>query len=291
MTIHFSNVTKSFGKKTALKNFSLQLEKNKIYGLLGRNGAGKTTMLKLVSGHIHPTSGQVLIDGKNPFNNRSLLEKICFIQETNNFKRRVKIKELLKIASLYYPNWSFETAERLLNIFRLDPNWSTKGLSKGMESALGIIIGLSSHAEITIFDEPYIGLDASLRYRFYDLLLEEFENKPRTIILSTHLIDEVSNLFEEIILMKDGELFAHKTTDEFLELSLKVEGKKESVDAFIQNKNVIMSKEIMGRKIAIVYGEKYNSKEAIDAGLQVDQCTIQELMVHLTEHRGSGAYV
>ncbi|MFC4321926.1 ABC transporter ATP-binding protein [Litchfieldia salsa] len=291
MSILISNVTKNYGAKHALRGMNLTIENDKIYGLLGRNGAGKTTLMKLVAGHDLPSNGQITINGKNPFNNREALKDICYISESNNFKKRLKIKEVLKISSLFYPNWSNETALRLLEVFQLDLKMNTKGLSKGMESALGITIGLASRAKLTIFDEPYIGLDASARYKFYDLILEEFEEYPRTFVLSTHLIDEVSNLFEEVILMRSGELLLHEQTEEMVENSMIVSGNREKVDSFISGKNVLHESTLVGSKTVILYGEKMDLREAKNAGIEAERCNIQQLMVHLTEEQGGKMYV
>jgi ABC-2 type transport system ATP-binding protein len=242
------NLVKKFGDKVALNNLDLTIGSNKIIGLLGRNGSGKTTLLQLLAGHTKPSSGEVLINGERPFNQGNILKNICLISEANNFKRKLKIKEILKIVGRFYPNWSQQTAERLLKEFNLTPSLNAKGLSKGMESSLSIIIGLSSHSNITVFDEPYIGMDASARYRFYDILLEEYETHPRTFIISTHLIDEVSNLFEEVILIQNGSMLLHESTEEMKNKSLKVTGSKDKIDVFSEGKNVIHTSQIMGQK-------------------------------------------
>lgn len=286
MKVEVKDVTKSYRSKIALANLTVSFEENKIYGLLGRNGAGKTTLMQLLAGYTLPSSGEVLINKESPFNNRNVLKDICLINESENFKKRLRIKDVLKVASLFYPKWSQETAEYLLKQFNLDPNLKTKGLSKGMESSVGIVIGLASRAKITIFDEPYIGLDASARYKFYDILLEEYETFPRTIILSTHLIDEVSNLFEEVIILQNGKLLLQKDKDELVELSLQVSGKSEVVDQFTKGKNIIHEAEIVGMKTVQLFGEKYSSEEAKSLGLQVERCNVQQLMVYLTEERG-----
>lgn len=286
MKVEVKDVTKSYRSKIALANLTVAFEEDKIYGLLGRNGAGKTTLMQLLAGYTLPSSGEVLINKESPFNNRNVLKDICLINESENFKKRLRIKDVLKVASLFYPNWSQETAEYLLKQFNLEPNFKTKGLSKGMESSVGIVIGLASRAKITIFDEPYIGLDASARYKFYDILLEEYETYPRTIILSTHLIDEVSNLFEEVIILQNGKLLLQKDKDELVQLSLQVSGKSEVVDQFTKGKNIIHEAEIVGMKTVQLFGEKYSSEEAISLGLQVERCNVQQLMVYLTEERG-----
>lgn len=287
MNIAVEHVTKTFGEKTALRNLSLQLEANKIYGLLGRNGAGKTTLMQMLAGHITPTDGQVKVEGLSPFENREVLKNICFISENNNFKKKLKIKDVLKVASLVYPNWSQDIANDLLTRFNLEGKMSTKGLSKGMESALGITIGLASQAPLTIFDEPYIGLDASARYLFYDLILEAYEEKPRTIILSTHLIDEVSNLFEEVVVIQKGKKLLHETAENMMNKALHISGKEEVVDAFIKNQNVIYESTLVGKKSAVLYGEFHNPSEVREHGLTIESINVQQLMVYLTEDKRS----
>ncbi|WP_404349024.1 ABC transporter ATP-binding protein [Sutcliffiella horikoshii] len=288
MKIEVKNVSKIYGNKKAVDNMSLTLEENKIYGLLGRNGAGKTTLMQMLAGHAVPSSGEILINGQNPFNNRQITKDICLVNESNNFIKRLKIKDILKVASLFYPNWSWDTANELLTTFNLNPTLKTKGLSKGMESSLGIIIGLASRAKITILDEPYIGLDAAARFKFYEVLLEEYEEFPRTIILSTHLIDEVSNLFEEVVLMRSGGLVFHKSTEELLDSSITVSGKKEAVDEFAQGKRVLHESVLAGRKTATLYGEGLTVEEAVAHNLDADRSSIQQLMVYMTEEELQG---
>ncbi|KGX91915.1 ABC transporter ATP-binding protein [Pontibacillus halophilus JSM 076056 = DSM 19796] len=290
MNIQIEDLTKMYGTKAALNGVTVTFEENKFYGLLGKNGAGKTTLMHTIAGHILPSSGHLTIDGKHPFNNRDILKEICLINESSNFKKRLKVKDVLKIASLFYPNWSEETAESLLQKFHLERNLSTKGLSKGMESALGIIIGLASRTKITIFDEPYIGLDASARYLFYDVLLEEFQQHPRTIILSTHLIDEVSRLFEEVIALKDGEVMMQETAEQVIENSLQVSGKEEAVNRFVKGKRVIDEKTIMGMKTAELYGEGLSLEEAKSSGLEAERMTLQNVIVKLTEEEEEKVY-
>src|SRR5690625_3718066 len=166
MKIEIRNLTKKYKQHLALDHVSFTLAEPKIYGLLGRNGAGKTTFMEILSGQILANSGQITIDGENPFDNQRLTESICLIKEGNNFKKDLKVKNVLKIYSFFYPTWDQELADELVNVFRLKLNAKVKALSKGMESALGIIVGLACKAPITIFDEPYIGLDAAARKKF-----------------------------------------------------------------------------------------------------------------------------
>lgn len=280
MRIEVKHLTKKYKDQYALNDVSFTIDEPKIYGLLGRNGAGKTTFMEILSGQILATSGDILIDGEDPFDNRRLTESICLIKEGGNFKRDLKVNNVLSIYSIFYPNWDQELAEELVKEYHLDPNKRIKALSKGMVSALGIIVGLASKAPITIFDEPYIGLDAAARKKFYDILLEEYEKEKRTIIFSTHLIDEVSLMFEEVIILQEGSLVLKKEAEELRHHTCAVSGTVEQVEAFIKDKKVIQTQQLVGMMTAYIFG---NRQEAMSAGLQVEGVPIQELMIHLTE--------
>ncbi|WP_347342216.1 ABC transporter ATP-binding protein [Virgibacillus halodenitrificans] len=282
MKIEVSNLTKRYKDNIALKGVSFTLEEPKIYGLLGRNGAGKTTFMDILAGNILATEGKIRIDGEDPFDNQRLNEDICLIKEGNNFKRDLKVKNVLKIFSYFYPKWDQQLADDLVREYKLNVNANIKTLSKGMESSLGIIVGLASKAAITIFDEPYIGLDAVARKKFYELLLREYEEEKRMIIFSTHLIDEVSLMFEEILILEEGNLIVKEETDVLREHTCAVTGNAEQVESFIQNKRILEKKQIAGMMTAYIYG---NREEAAEIGLQAESIPIQDLMVYLTDRR------
>lgn len=282
MKIEVKGLTKSYGDKQALDNISFTLDGPKIYGLLGRNGAGKTTFMEILAGQIMASSGEILIDGSKPFDNQKLTESICLIKEGDNFKKDLKIKNVLKIYSYFYPNWDQAFAEELIVEYNLDLNAKVKSLSKGMESALGITVALASKAPITIFDEPYIGLDAPSRKRFYEILLEEFQDEKRIVIFSTHLIDEVSLLFEEVLILREGELELHEETDLLRDQIISVTGTEEAVMKFIKDKEVIDKKQLAGMATAYVYGTR---AQATEYGLDVEGVPIQDLMIYLTDRK------
>lgn len=280
MKIEASGVTKKYRNFTALDDVSFTLEEPKIYGLLGRNGAGKTTFMDILAGHQLPTKGTIQIDGETTFDNRNVLQKICLIKEGGNFFKDVKVKELLKTYELIYPTWDRELASELVDIYKLPRKAKTKTLSKGMASALGIIIGLASKAPVTIFDEPYIGLDAAGRKKFYDILLEEYEAHPRTFIFSTHLIDEVSLLFEEVLILQDGKLIMQENAEAMRSKAFSVTGEKEDVERFMEGKQVIKTKKLANMMTAFIYGDKEQSK---NTSLSFEGIPIQDLMIYLTE--------
>jgi len=282
MQIEVRNLSKKYKDKYALLDVSFTLDTPKIYGLLGRNGAGKTTFMDILSGQNLASSGEILIDGEDPFDNQRLTESICLIKEGNNFKKDLKVKHVLKIYSYFYPNWDQELADLMIEEYNLNHNAKVKTLSKGMESALGITVGLASKAPITIFDEPYIGLDAPSRKRFYEIMLEEYHKEKRTIVFSTHLIDEVSLLFEEVLILREGSLILQEGADSIRENAIAVSGTIEKVEKFLINKEVIERKQLAGMMTAYVYGTIDDAKQH---DLDVEGVPIQELMIYLTERK------
>lgn len=284
MKIEVKNIMKRYKETTALDGISFTLDEPKIYGLLGRNGAGKTTFMEILSGNILASSGEILIDGEDPFDNQRLTSSICLIKEGGNFKKELRIKNVLKIYSYFYPTWDQSLADELIRIYKLDPNRKIKSLSKGMESAVGIIVGLASKAPITIYDEPYIGLDAAARKKFYEILIEEYEAEKRMIIFSTHLIDEVSLFFEEILILQEGKLILKENAEELRQQTCAVSGSIEEVEKYIADKSVIQTKQLVGMMTAYIYGD---SNQAKAAGLSVEGIPIQDLMIYLTESKGA----
>ncbi|MGH8240979.1 MAG: ABC transporter ATP-binding protein, partial [Steroidobacteraceae bacterium] len=190
---------KRFGDFAALDGIDFSLQENKIYGLLGRNGAGKTTLMQILTGQEFQTSGVVEIFGQTPHENARVLTDVCFVKESQKYPDDFKVRHVLASARHLLPHWNEELAQALLEDFDLPPCRKVKKLSRGMTSALGVTVGLASRAPLTLFDEPYLGLDAVARHRFYDRLLADYAEHPRTVVLSTHLIDEVSDLIEHVI--------------------------------------------------------------------------------------------
>lgn len=280
MKINVENITKMFGKKHALDDVSFTLNEPKIYGLLGRNGAGKTTFMDILAGHQLPSNGNITVNGKDPFDERDILKNICLIKEGDNFQKDMTVKQILTSYQYFYPNWDQDLANELVKEYQLPLKKRIKTFSKGMVSAVGVIVGLASKAPITIFDEPYIGLDAAARKKFYDILLEEFELEPRTVIFSTHLIDEVSLLFEEVLILQDGKLILQEETEKLRNEACAVTGEIDEVKDFILDKQVIKTKQLANMMTAYIYG---NKQEAEKSSLQVEGIPIQDLMIYLTE--------
>src|SRR3712207_4894201 len=189
--VTLESVTMRFRATTAVDGVSASIEMDTITGLLGRNGAGKTTLMQLLTGHRVPTSGTVRVFGQRPYENEGVLRRICFVKESQRYPDSFRVKDAVEAASWLHPGWDHELARQLLDDFELPLRRPVKKLSRGMTSAVGIVIGLASRAPLTIFDEPYLGLDAVARQLFYDRLIADYTEQPRTVVISTHLIEEI----------------------------------------------------------------------------------------------------
>ena len=201
-------LTKSYGKKEVLHNIDLILESGKIYGLIGRNGAGKTTLLSILTAQNPATAGTITLDGHPVWENPEVLSQLCFSREltasNGSGLEAMKIKEYLKIAATFYPHWDKEMAESLVQKFHLDIKQKLGKISKGMLSMVTIITAMASKAPFTFLDEPVAGLDVIAREQFYQLLLDEYTETGRTFVVSTHIIEEASDIFEEVIIVDKG---------------------------------------------------------------------------------------
>jgi len=197
--IRVQNMTFSYEKNNpVLRDITLIENEPVITGLWGRNGSGKTTLMKLLAGHQRPDEGSIEIMGLAPYNNAQAMQNVCYIQEEHPFSWLWTVRDALRFGQYFNPNWNQDAVKQLLSVFMLNEKKKILHLSKGMKSALQFIIGLASQASITIFDEPINGLDAGMRKKLYEVLLESHGEHPRLIMLSTHHIEEVQPLCESL---------------------------------------------------------------------------------------------
>lgn len=278
-----NHLTKTFKDTVALNNINITIGGNKIYGLLGRNGAGKTTLLNLMTGRIFPTSGSVTIDNLDVIKN-DISGKVYFMSQTNTFVDGIRCKKALKLTSDFYPNFDMQYAIDLAKKFSLDINKKVTSLSTGYLSIFKIILALSSNAEFLLFDEPVLGLDANHRELFYKELIESYDNVPKTIIISTHLIDEAANLFEDVLILKNHEVLINTSLSEISENSYTVSGSCENVKRYIEGKNVI-GYDILGNyQSAYIMNDEKDTKLASSLGLDISSIDLQKLFIKLTNN-------
>ena len=279
-----NQIVKTYSKKDVLHGVNLELESGKIYGLIGRNGAGKTTLLSILTAQNPAGSGTVNLDGEPVWENPDVLDHLCFARELNqmngNNANSMKVKEYLKIAANFFPHWDKEMADRLIGEFHLDVKKRISKMSKGMLSMVTIIVALASKAEFTFMDEPVAGLDVIAREKFYRLLVEEFAETGRTFVISTHIIEEAADVFEEVIFLDDGKILLMENTQDLLERSYHISGHAEAVDRLTAGKK-LYGEERLGRSKGVTL--LLEPGHVLPSGYDVDvqHLSLQKLFVAL----------
>jgi ABC-2 type transport system ATP-binding protein len=290
-----NELIKQYGSYKAINELSFTFTENKITGLIGRNGAGKTTLLKIIAGYLLPSSGEVRVFGERPFNNLNVSAHTIFIDNEMSFSNGLTLFELLETAGSFYPNWDRGLAHRLFSYFSFNPSQYHGNLSKGMRSTFNMIIGLSSRCPLTIFDEPTSGMDSPTRNDFYRALLKEYIAHPRTIILSSHLLEEVEDLLEDILLINSGEKYLHMGIEDLKQHAVGVRGEAETVTRWISGIQPIHVQEMgAGMTYAVIENErsKKELEEARILGLEIALVSAEKLCSYLTKQsRGGIDYV
>ncbi|WP_084242747.1 ATP-binding cassette domain-containing protein [Planomicrobium okeanokoites] len=283
--IDFHNVTLRFKKFEALKNISASLEANKIHGLIGRNGAGKTSLLSLVAAFREATDGQIMIDGEPVFENPDKMQQVMFVYDKSYAEEYDKIPAMLEFVERHRPYYDKEYADYLLKRFKLPLDKPVHKLSKGMQSAMNAVMGLASRAPITIFDEAYLGMDAPTREIFYQEILADQAEHPRTFILSTHLVSEMDYLFDNVVIIDQGRLILNEDYETLTARGASITGAAEQVDEFTAGMKILNEQKLGGTKKVMVYGtlDEQRLSAARQQGLDIGPVSLQELFIHLTE--------
>lgn len=282
---------KTYGKVTALDQVNLTLESGHIYGLIGRNGAGKTTLLAALSAQLPVDAGQVTYGGEPVWENEKVLADLCFSRELSGklgaSTNSLRVRDYLKAGRLFYPHWDDAYAWKLVEQFGLDPKKRISALSKGMMSAVTIILALASRAPITMMDEPVAGLDIVAREDFYRLLLEDYAATGRTFVISTHILEEAATVFERVLILKEGRLIEDGETDELLAQFCTVSGRDDAVAAACAGYEVLRT-ETLGRQTMCTVRAPFQTLAARGLDVDCDPLTLQKVFVALCGHEREG---
>jgi ABC-2 type transport system ATP-binding protein len=279
--ISMAGLTRRYRGQLALDNVTVDIEPGSITGLLGRNGAGKTTLMRVLAGQEFASAGTVTVLGACPVENDKVLRQMVFVREDQAFPGDFRVRHVVRAASWCYPNWSPDLADALLEEFSLPLDRRVRKLSRGMRSALGIVIGLAARAEVTLLDEPYAGLDPVARQSFYDLLLADYAEHPRTVLLSTHLIDEAAGLFERVLVLDRGRVVLNAAADDVRGAATSVSGPAIAVAEFTAGRTVWNRRRIASQESAVVAGALGETDRARAAALhlRLEPLTLQQVVV------------
>lgn len=287
--IQASHLSKRYQHKQALSDINITLSENKIIGLIGRNGAGKTTLLKLLVGYLRPSEGELTVFGQVPFNNLIVSSNTLFMSDEMTYHPSLNLREILSIVTTFYPNYDHELALRLLDYFSINPSSHPTKLSKGMRSTFQLIVALAVRAPLTLLDEPTTGMDAAVRKDMYRAILKEYIAHPRTILLSSHLIDEVEDLLEEMILIDKGKLVLHESLEHLKEYAIQCTGKQESLHPLKEVAEVIYEERAIGQpQSVIVKRSEVVLHLAKSLQLAVSPVKVSDLCMYLTSKEKGG---
>jgi len=208
--LEIKNLNKSFDKKEILKDVNISIPEGKIIGLLGKNGAGKTTLIKLINDLLTPTSGKILVNGKEVGVESKKI--ISYLPERTYLNKQMKVSEVIDYFSDFYENFDSDKAKKLLKDLDLDINQKLSKMSKGMQEKVQLVLVMSRNADLYILDEPLGGVDPATRDYILDTILSNF-NENASVIISTHLISDIERILDEVIFIDKGKIVLQSDAD------------------------------------------------------------------------------
>ena len=205
--IRVADLTRRFGARTALDSVSLSMPRGAVYGLIGANGAGKTTLIKHILGLLRAESGSVRVFGLDPVNDPvGVLSRIGYLSEENDLPGWMRVDELIRYSRAFYPAWDDGYAEKLREMFTLDPAAKIKNLSKGQKARTGLLIALAYRPELLVLDEPSSGLDPIVRRDILGAVIRTIADEGRTVLFSSHLLEEVEQVADHVTMISHGRI-------------------------------------------------------------------------------------
>lgn len=289
-TVSMQNVTKKYRSFTVLDGIDLAVRENVITGLVGRNGAGKTTMMKLIAGYMKETSGELLVFGERPFNSLKVSANLIFVDDRMKFPDGLKLEDILAECRRFYENWNEQLAQRLLDYFSLPLFLRHRTLSKGKRSIFNAVIGIAARCPLTIFDEPITGMDAAARRDFYRALLKDYMAHPRSIIVSSHHMEEMEDLLEDIIVLDGRHIRFHGPVTKLQEQFVQLTGKEQLLKQYAAAQAAVHRSSSPLQSEWIV-DNGFNDSELVqmkEAGIRVSPLSASEAYIALTGQAKGG---
>lgn len=278
--IEVRNVSKNYGMLQALDRVNLHFEPEKIYGLLGRNGAGKSTLLNIINNRVFADCGEALLNGEPVRESDHAQAQIYMMSEKNYFPDSFRVNDVYKWTAEFFPSFDRTRALELSEQFHLDTRKKVRALSTGFITIYKVITALSVNTPYVMLDEPVLGLDANNRDLLYRTLIKLYAEAPRTYIISTHLIDEVSTVVENVVIIKNGCIIENRPCEELLSSGYTVSGPAALAESYVAGKQVIGTDVLGGFKSVHILGQA--DKNSLPEGLELEKLDLQKLFIRLT---------
>lgn len=284
------NVTVQYvkGKRVkALTEFSLKLHKEQLIGLIGANGSGKTTFFKVCSGAIAATTGKISVLEEKVNFNLAMQEELAFCNPELPIKGNLPVRKVLELYAGMYPHFDVAFANKLLDLFGVSGKKRIQELSLGNRAITYFIFTLATRAKVTLLDEPFNGIDFEKRKLAYEVLLRDYIENPRTILISSHNLAELKPILSEMVLIHEGKVIFYEEMDTIREMLFRADGEKEQAEAFLNREEIItvnsgeLGTYFIGR--GSVNGEF--AKEVKKAGMKISAVEPEDVCVYLTSKR------
>ncbi len=202
-----TGLTRMFGKNAALRNMDLSVSRGRVFGLVGENGAGKTTLIKHLTGSLKAQQGSVRVFGRDPVKDpKGVLGRIGYLSEERDLPHWMRVDELMYYTKAFYPDWDVSYAEELRRVFRLDASAKVKELSQGQRAKAALLTALAYRPPLLLLDEPSSGLDPVVRRDIVDAIIRTAADEGRTVLFSSHLLDEVERVADDVAMIHEGEI-------------------------------------------------------------------------------------
>lgn len=280
MAIEMRSVTKRFGTTVALDNVTLRLEEGNIYGLLGNNGAGKSTLMNLLAGRLFPDGGEITVDGLPA---EKAGERLHLMSEQNLFPEGMRVRRAFEVMADFYPGFDREKALVLSERFGLDTRKKITRLSTGYASIFRLVAALCVNTPWLLLDEPVLGLDAAHRDLFYRLLIEHYAESGCTVVISTHLIQEVAEIIGHSVIIRDGRILRDAPNSELLSGCYTVSGPAARVEDYAAGQVRLSENSLGGLKTVYLQGQPEGE---LPAGLEVGKMDLQSYFISLMNGEG-----
>ena len=279
-----TDLHKHYGKEEALAGLSVNIAKHSVTGLIGRNGSGKTTLLKIIAGRLDKTSGKTEVFGAEPMDNLPVLSRLVYAYHDVGYDPGLKLDMILQTYKTMFGDFDLDFAGKLMKYFELSGKMKYKHLSQGMASVFNFLCALSCRSELTMLDEPVLGMDVTVRKAAYEILLRDFAEHPRTFIVSSHLLSEIEGLLTDILLIEQGKVVLHNSIDDVRQSAYRVDGSPMDIARFTQGKKTIAKSKSELSNFAVVYEPctEEATKSAKACGLTVSNVRAEDLCVYLT---------
>ncbi|VDG98370.1 Daunorubicin/doxorubicin resistance ATP-binding protein DrrA [Lysinibacillus sphaericus] len=288
--ISMDHVSKNYSRITALTELTVKIEENVITGIVGRNGAGKTTLLKMIAGFQKATKGELRVFDENPFRSLLVSANSIYIDDAMSYPGSMKLHELLDEFNRFYANWNEELAIRLMEYFSIPLNTRHRFLSKGERSTFNAIVGIAARCPLTIFDEPTTGMDTAARNDFYRALLKDYIAFPRTILLSSHYLDEMKDVLEDLLVIHRKRIRYHGSISDLQEAHVSLRGSSEQLSGATLGKTIV-SKTTRGLQEEWIVENDFSDAERAELnrqGITNTSVSLNDAYLTLTEQLRGG---